>query len=362
MDRKNIHIIYGDNPKEMVKNLLKDANIVEEINRNALIGLKPNLVVAKKASSGATTTPEIVEGLIEYLHENGRKNIVIIEGSWVGDRTSKAFKVCGYDEISKKYNVPLYDLQKDSYHSYSVEGMNINVCEKAMEVDYLINLPVFKGHCQTKMTCSLKNMKGCIPDTEKRKFHSRGLHKPIAYLNRILKQDLIIVDGLNGDLTFEEGGTPVKMDRILLGKDPVLMDSYICELMGYKVEDVPYITQAENIGVGTCDVENAVIKELNQAKNRIDLSANSGTVERLTKNVQAESACSACYGSLVHALNRIEEKGQLNKIKEKIYIGQGFKGKEGKGIGIGMCTKGFSKCIKGCPPKAIDIIEGILEK
>jgi hypothetical protein len=36
-----------------------------------------------------------------------------------------------------------------------------------------------------------------------------GLHKPIAYLNKLVKQNLIIVDGLNGDLNFEEGGNPI---------------------------------------------------------------------------------------------------------------------------------------------------------
>ena len=34
-----------------------------------------------------------------------------------------------------------------------------------------------------------------------------GLHKPIAYLNKAIKQHLIIVDGIMGDLNFEEGGT-----------------------------------------------------------------------------------------------------------------------------------------------------------
>ena len=39
-------------------------------------------------------------------------NICILEGSWIGDRTSRAFKVCGYEDISEKYNVPLVDSTK----------------------------------------------------------------------------------------------------------------------------------------------------------------------------------------------------------------------------------------------------------
>ncbi|MGI6066800.1 MAG: hypothetical protein ACOYI2_09980 [Bacillota bacterium] len=63
--KNGIRIIYGDNPKQMVKELLEVIKPEEEIDKNALIGIKPNLVVAKPSSSGATTSSEIVAGLIE---------------------------------------------------------------------------------------------------------------------------------------------------------------------------------------------------------------------------------------------------------------------------------------------------------
>jgi uncharacterized protein (DUF362 family) len=359
LDTNNINIIYGNNPKEMVKALLEDANI--KINKNYLVGLKPNLVVSKEAKSGATTTPEIVEGIIEYLKDKGIINIVIIEGSWVGDNTTHAYKVCGYDKISEKYDVPLYDLQKDSYKTYYSHNMGIDVCDKAMEVDYMINIPVLKGHCQTNVTCALKNMKGCITDREKRKFHTMGLNKPIAYLNSIIKQNLIIVDAMNGDLTFEEGGTPVEMNRIIMGRDPVLIDSYVCELMGYNLDDVPYIKAAENLGVGSSNLKNTVVKEINKADNNIINIANTGYIYRLTNNVIQDCACSACFGSLVHALKRLDEKGQIGIIKDRLFIGQAFMNKKRDGIGIGTCTKNFTKNIKGCPPKAIDIIKELIK-
>jgi uncharacterized protein (DUF362 family) len=92
--RNEIRIIYGDNPKQMVKELLEAVKPEAEIGKNALIGIKPNLVVAKPSSSGATTSPEIVAGVIEYLKAKGCNKIVIMEGSWVGARTSEAFKIC----------------------------------------------------------------------------------------------------------------------------------------------------------------------------------------------------------------------------------------------------------------------------
>jgi len=356
ISRNGIRIIYGDNPKQMIKDLLEAIKPEEEIEKGALIGIKPNLVVSKPASSGATTSPEIVAGLIEYLQSKDRRNIVIMEGSWVGGRTSEAFKVCGYEDLSEKYHVPLIDLQKDRYREHAIDGMRINVCEQVLKVDYLINIPVLKGHCQTNITCALKNMKGCIPDSEKRRFHTMGLHKPIACLNKLVRQDLVIVDGMNGDLNFEEGGNPVQMNRIIAGKDPVLIDAYAAQLMGFGIEEVPYIGMAERMGVGSADLAHADIVELNKDNGSRKLTP-SRRVRQLSEHIIEDSACSACYGSLIYALERLDEKGLLKKLKEKLYIGQNFKNKKFDGIGVGACTVGFDKCIRGCPPKAREIVE-----
>lgn len=167
MNKNELHVIYGKNPLEMIQILMDKIQLAAELDPNMQIALKPNLVVAKPAREGATTSPLIVEGLIRYLRDNGCRNISVIEGSWVGDSTVRAFKVCGYEELSRKYQVPLYDLKDDSYKTLSFGDLNLKICERALNTDYLINIPVLKAHCQTQFTCALKNLKGCIPDSEK---------------------------------------------------------------------------------------------------------------------------------------------------------------------------------------------------
>lgn len=358
MTKDLLYIIYGNKPQVMVQKALDEAHILDDLpDKNSLIGIKPNLVVAKPANLGATSSPDLVEGVIKYLKANGYHNLIILEGSWVGDRTALAFKVCGYEKLSSQYGVPLIDLQKDGYHDYQVGQTGISVCDQAMAVDYLINVPVLKGHCQTKITCALKNLKGCIPDREKRRFHTMGLHKPIATLNKVLKQDLIIVDGIIGDLNFEEGGNPIQMNRLIIGKDPVLVDSYVAQLLGYAYQEIPYIQMAEGLGVGSSQFTNDQIIELNQDRTMMTIPK-SRLVEKLAKNVKDDMACSACYGSLIHALDRLKGRADLH---EKIHIGQGYQGQEGPGLGVGICTKGFEKNLPGCPPKAKDIVDFLLK-
>ncbi len=364
MKQNEIDIIYGSSPQSMVLELLKEIQPEQGLEHGARIGIKPNLVVAKPASSGATTSPQLVAGVVEYFQSKGYHNLCILEGSWVGESTSKAFKTCGYVELSAQYGVPLVDLKKDRFQEYQVQEMSLTVCNEVMArtdggpLDYLINIPVLKGHCQTKLTCALKNMKGCIPDSEKRRFHSLGLHRPIACLNKIIRQDLILVDGMMGDLNFEEGGHPVPMNRILAARDPVLIDSYVASLMGFELNEVPYIQIAEELGVGKSNLTESIIHELNSVQNTPQISKMTGCTEiaEFQKLIEEKDACSACYGSLIHALERLRQGGELGKVKSKLYIGQFFREKYMKGIGIGSCTNCFHQYIPGCPPKAGDII------
>ena len=60
-----------------------------------------------------------------------------------------------------------------------------------------------------------------------------------------------MVDNICGDLDFEDGGNPVVTNRVIAAADPVLCDTFVCKMLGYEVEEVPYIPLAEELGVGS---------------------------------------------------------------------------------------------------------------
>ena len=412
MRENQILKIYGTGFKEMTKALLERADLAARIpGLEARIGIKPNLVVPSPAEFGATTHPEIVAAIIEYLQEHGFENICITEGSWIGDKTADAYEYCGYREISEKYAVPFIDAQKSKAHKVDCDGVELNICDIVDEIDFMINVPVLKGHCQTKITCALKNMKGLIPNSEKRRFHTMGLHKPIAHLSRGIHQDFIVVDHICGDLDFEEGGNPVVKNCIMAALDPVLVDSYTCYLLHYSPDDVPYIRMAEKLGSGSTDLRNAEIISINMEKclsrdklaetkikkdaqnceaawDAVKASAcsesamahvrykceeKSGNILSMDEELPQErkilqvayavdevDSCSACYGNLIPALYRLKEEGLLDRLKERIAIGQGHRGEKGT-LGIGRCTAGYEHCIMGCPPDEEKIYEELRE-
>ena len=368
MKRNEILRSYGSDYKELTKRLLVRADLAADLEakRASLdldpadfhIGLKPNLVTPTPASFGATTHTEVTAGVIEYLKEHGFQRITIAEGSWVGDKTADAFEYCGYTALSREYQVGLIDTKKDSTDIRTGAGMKFDVCHCVRDFHYLINLPVVKGHCQTHITCALKNMKGLIPDSEKRRFHRLGLHKPIAYLNACIHQDFIVADHICGDLSFEEGGNPVVRNCVMAAKDPVLLDSYVCSLLGHTLDEVPYIKMAADLGIGCADL--AAMKRITCEGDDSEDQISGTSLLDVSYAVDEVDSCSACYASLVPALLKLKEEGLLEKLTIPVSIGQGHRNKAGK-IGIGECCRKFDFYVPGCPPKEEDIYRMLKE-
>ena len=110
----DITIIYGTDATEMTHTLLRETAVDRRLVPGMNVVIKPNLVVAKPAAEGATTHPEIVEGIILFLKDCGIKNPVIAEGSWLGEMTDRAFDRCGFTALAKRYGVKLFDTKSDN--------------------------------------------------------------------------------------------------------------------------------------------------------------------------------------------------------------------------------------------------------
>ena len=349
--------IYGKDAHEMTLALLEEAQAERLVPKGGSVALKPNLVIAGTPESGATTHPGVLSGCIEYFFGHGVRDVSVIEGSWVGDDTMRAMRRAGYDRVCEKYSVPFFDLKKDAVRRVDTAVGPVDICRRALDAGLLVDLPVLKGHAQTRMTCALKNLKGCLPDREKRRFHAMGLQKPIAALAAALRPGLVVVDSICGDLDFEEGGTPVETDRMMLGTDAVQMDAYGRELMGLEKGDVPYIELAERFGAGSASWSQEDVAQLNDPAQGAAGVRPRGTVAAIARRVHQDRACSACFAAVVRALYSTGMGGDTD-----IYVGQGWQGTRLDGLGIGKCCGGASRCVMGCPPTPAAIAQALAEE
>jgi uncharacterized protein (DUF362 family) len=253
-----VAIIKGLDPIETtvkaLESLKQDLNAVLSTEKPILI--KPNYITAQHPSTGITTDSRVVEGVVKFLKEHGKNDIIIGEGSGWAD-TFEAFKVAGIDKISEKWKVKLVDLNKDVfvevYPPNPLALKKVRVAKTALE-SVIISVPKLKVHRLATVTLGIKNMMGAL--ASKGSMHNGRLNENIADLASVLKPSLTVIDGVIAGEGHETSGNPVKMDLVIAGTDPVAVDAVGAAAMDIQPAEVKHLVLAERKGLGTCRLEN----------------------------------------------------------------------------------------------------------
>jgi uncharacterized protein (DUF362 family) len=352
----------------MIRQLVEKTGAMNRLSPDDTVMIKPNLLVSRQNWVGINTDPRIIEALVKSLKERGIHRITVGDGSGMGYSATKAFEYCGYKEMASRYGLHLVDLERDEFIKklVRIEGpfKSLEIARTVLECDFLINVPLMKAHNETLITCSLKNLKGTLPRSMKTAFHGVNLHKAIAQLNSVLLPDLMIVDGLQGDLHSESGHDPVVMDRMILGTNPVEVDSVVADTLGYKPRDIRHIAYSADAGLGTCDLKKIRIQSLNRPSEIKRFSPPIHYSKKFPCSISAEGACCTCMGNFLFALERLNEKGLLS---DRLFflIGQNPKiptQKKAFTIAVGQCASkqgAADVCIDECPPTASNIYQSI---
>ena len=86
-------------------------------------------------------------------------------------------------------------------------------------------------------------------------FHHIDLHRAVAEINTVVKPALVITDATA--ILMDNGpGGPGRVERpgqLIIGTDPVAVDSYTCGLFGVAPASINHIVYGEQLGVGTMD-------------------------------------------------------------------------------------------------------------
>ena len=367
---RTVSVIYGNNAKKMVQQLIEQNDAFNQLRSNNTVLIKPNMVVSRGHWTGINTDPQVVEAIVVALKESGVHRISVGDGAGMGYNATKGFKICGYTEMANRYGLTLIDLEKDRFvkKPVPIDGpfKTLEISQAVVDCDFLINVPVMKAHGQTLLTCSLKNLKGVMPRAMKTKFHSVDLHKAIAQLASVVSPDVIVVDGLQGDLMSETGRTPVQMERILLGQDPVAVDSVVADMLGYAPRKIRHIAHSADAGLGSCDLDNIRVHALNRPTKTERFTAPPHFTERFPCSISADGACCTCMGNLIFALERLKERGLISK-HHHFLIGQKAKAsprKQEKTIAVGQCAAAINSAditIEECPPTASTIYQSLAD-
>lgn len=260
--------ITQDNVKDAVFSALELIGAAKLMKtKDMTILLKPNILAAKPPERAVTTHPEVLRSVIQWLKQFNPKRIVVAEssgGQKVGT-TEKAMETSQIKQTCDEENVECIPFEKTERKIYHVE--NPLVLEQfpsstlLEEADLIINLPKIKTHGQCTLTCCIKNMFGTLPLVHKPRTHANfstlsKFGSALVDIYSVSRPQLTIIDGyLCQEGNGPAGGDVVKLDLILAGYDPVALDSTVCRLIGFDLNEVVYLGHAEEKGLGTTAVE-----------------------------------------------------------------------------------------------------------
>ncbi len=325
VNRHSVAVVHSSTAYPAVRRVIEALNPFAELPPAAHVVLKPNLVVSRSAWLGANTRPEIVEALVALLRDHGIRRITIADGSGMGESATRAFQICGYHEIAAKYNLDLLDIERDRFVSVPtrVDGpfAQLSVSRTVAECDYLINVPVIKAHCQTRMTCSLKNLKGVLPSKLKSGFHGTDLERAIAQLAATVTPEFILADGTYGDLTSELGGSPVNLGVIAAGYDPLAIDCFAAATLGFAPSAIAHLAHYAQLRGVDLDRFRPQVRALNHPRGERRFRAEQNSFRLYPCSVHLGSACSTCHGNLLFALKRLKEARRLGR-RDRYYLGR----------------------------------------
>jgi uncharacterized protein (DUF362 family) len=317
-----IAVQYNTEIETSVRRLLEATDPFKNLDRSSRIVLKPNIVISRGNWRGANTDPAVVEAVVVVLKENGFNNVTIADGSGIGHSATRAFGLCGYTRLARQYDVNLVDIETDRFVTVKppVDGpfSRLSVARTITQAEFLVNLPVLKAHCETRITCSLKNLKGVMPQELKSRFHGTDLHRAIAQLAMTVRPNFILLDGTWGDLTSELGGNPVEMGILAAGDDPLETDSFAASALGFEPSEITHLLRyAEYRGVDLSRYTPR-IHHLNTPGGPGQFQAEPPSVDHdpfgsYPCRVSAEGVCCTCRGNLIFALERLARRRLLTK-------------------------------------------------
>lgn len=328
--------------------------------------IKPN-VADIWAIRVEVTDLRVVRALARYVREKGAQ-VMIAEAAAVGMDTEKTFELCRYTDLRHEgfelINLDKTETVKIPLPQAGEKMKAVEVYKLPLDVDTVISVPVLKTHGQMVVTLSLKNLKGCLPDKEKKKFHLKyGVEDAVARLATVVRPHLCVVDGIwAGAGSMGMSRVMEEMNLIVAGRDPVAVDTVCSRIMGIDPQTVLHLGYAQELGVGTMDSEKIEIvgKSVETVKKRFMLPSES--MQQLTEDlgfniISDDRTCTGCNYGIYMSLGVIKQMGETDALNGLTFAsGMGLENlpdvPKNRLILVGNCTakhREKGRHVEGCP-------------
>jgi len=227
--------------------------------------LKPNISFDAPPEHGSNTHPDLLRRVVTLCFAAGAKTVSIFDHTL--DQWQRAYAASGAEQIAKETGARLIPGNDASlYREVAIPGgvslRTAKVHSLVLDCDVFINVPVLKNHGGALMTACMKNLMGIVWD--RRIYHRDDLHQCIADFVTFKKPALNILDAYhpmvrNGPHGRSDDDLVLKR-TLLASTDIVAIDAAAAKLLGYQPADIRYIKIADQMKLGTMDLDQVDIR------------------------------------------------------------------------------------------------------
>jgi uncharacterized protein (DUF362 family)/Pyruvate/2-oxoacid:ferredoxin oxidoreductase delta subunit len=208
--------------------------------------LKANMLSANEITKRVTTDPSIVRAVaIEVINAGGKPVICDSPGL---DNFSNVAKKSGFAALAEELEIPCEELTAPTElpSSESAVFRKIEVSQKAIDADVIINLPKMKTHGQMVLTLGVKNLFGTVVAQRKAEWHYKvGLRRDLfasllidIYMG--IKPSFTILDGIWGmEGKGPANGNPRNFCLLAGAENALTLDFHISRMLGLQLEEFP---------------------------------------------------------------------------------------------------------------------------
>jgi len=271
--QKDTVVVLRENGSTIEATVQKSVEILGGLNnigKDDLVLVKPNVCSPKNLEGMIITDPRLLEAVLRLVRKKS-ENVLVVESDSASGTAEKKLTSAGIIEVIRKCDAGFLNLSKDDVEEHRVAGLTVPIPKTVLRADYVINLPKFKTNMDVVLSIAMKNMFGLVAPRKKAYLHS-CLAEVIVYLNKAIRQDLVITDGI----VAMEGlgpilGSRVDLGLIISGRNAVTVDAACCHIAGFNPFAVEPLWKAHQEGMGEIDPQRIQFlgDDLNNVKRKL---------------------------------------------------------------------------------------------
>jgi uncharacterized protein (DUF362 family) len=264
--RPDLVVAHGASPEKIVKTAIDAMGGIRKfISRGDVVVIKPNIGWDRVPEQAGDTNPDVVAAMVKLCFEAGAKKVKVFDRPVNDPR--RCYVQSGIAPAAGALGAAVEYMDERKFKDMAINGVALKswpLYTDIFEADKVINIPIAKHHGLAKLTMSMKNWMG-VMGGRRGQIH-QDIDESLVDLSMKIRPTLTILDAVriltaNGP----QGGSLAdvkKLDTVIVGTDPVAIDSYGATLFGMKGNDLGYVRLGDKRGLGTMNLAKLKIKKI----------------------------------------------------------------------------------------------------